>query len=816
MQTTRPLLILLLTIHATAAAGAAQGAWSAQCDQPGFGIGGRVFHLGTYRNELVAGLYKTPWRDGALLAHLARFDGVRWQPFGSGVSGEVRATLEFQGSLYVGGRFTTAGGQPATNIARWDGSAWQSVGAGFDNRVWALAEHKGQLYAAGEFTTSGATPVSRLAVWTGTGWQAVGGGLQWNLGVDAAVYGLLSDGNQLFVGGMFDRAGAIPASHVAAWDGTTWRALGGGVNNFGYGWVRALAFHGGRLVVGGVFGQAGAVSADNVAAWDGTQWSPLAAGVQGQIYGASVWALRAFQGDLYIGGAFALSGATPLYGIARFDGTTMHSPGGVTLAEFNPPTVMAMALWNGRLYCGGEFQVAGPLVPPDLGRAVFHVAAYDGAGWECVGRGLGFGDEVHVLGRYQGDVIAAGRFHTAGGRYVAGIARCDGDEWRLFGTFDGLIRGMTLHNGELWVAGEFYTVDGLVADGVARFDGSAWHAVGGGPGPQRANSIASYMGMIHIGTTGSPLRWNGASWQTFTPPIFGTLTQMLVHNGLLYMGGATPFHPGAPNLFAWDGVTLSVPGGGLNGSVEALGAFQGNLVVGGRFTQAGTLPARCIASWDGSAWSTFGSGIRGTTVMEITTFQGQLVVGGDFSRFQGEVTDYVARWSGSAWQAIGPSAPNGAVFALLADDLRGELHVGGWYSKNGNQDDSYYSLWQSTPAWTTVGSGLGTPRRTPALRGEGLLLPGSRASWRLSSARENAPAVLALGAQRIDQPLLGGVLVPRPDVVVPLPTDGIGTATLQVTWQGWAGVQVYAQAWTLDPAAPQGVSASDGLWLRSR
>src|SRR5688572_973249 len=142
---------LLAALLGAAVALPAQGEWSRAYDLPGFGIGGRVFHLGTYRNELIAGTYRSPWRDGQRLEHVARYDGVEWRPLGAGVSGPVRASLEFQGTLFVGGGFTTAGGIAAQNVARWNGASWQPAGAGLDGTVWSFAEHQGQLYAAGEF-----------------------------------------------------------------------------------------------------------------------------------------------------------------------------------------------------------------------------------------------------------------------------------------------------------------------------------------------------------------------------------------------------------------------------------------------------------------------------------------------------------------------------------------------------------------------------------------------------------------------------------------------------------------------------------------
>jgi hypothetical protein len=809
-----PLLLLATALVQAPASG--QGAWSPHFDVPGLGMGGRVFALGTWRNELIAGTTHPVWRDGNLLGHVGAFDGVRWHALGSGVDSHVRAICEFQGDLYIGGAFTHAGGTAASYVARWNGSTWQPVGAGFDNEVWALCEHQGQLYAAGAFVQSGTTTVNGVARWNGSTWLPLGIGLQWQLGMYYCGRALLSDGTDLYIGGDFDRAGGVPASYIARWNGATWSGVGGGINNFGWASVWRLVQHQGRIYASGSFGQAGSVLADNVAAWDGSQWHAVGAGVQNPLFGVAANALATFNNELYVGGNFIFSGNTQLARIARFDGQQLLPIGGVGRAEVQPATVIAMTAWNGRLWCGGEFELAGDILGSGPKFGVYHVAAYDGASWSTAGGGLGCNGGVHVLGRWQGQTIAGGRFDIAGGNSVRYLTRFDGDEWQPFGTFDGPVLDFCEHNGELWVAGDFYTINGVVANGVARFDGTSWSDVGGGPGPWRASCIASYQGSIHIGSVGSPQRWNGSLWQTFTPAITGSIDALHVHNGVLYMAGATPYHPGAPNIFAWNGTTLSVPGGGVNDFVESLGSFGNDLVVGGRFTQAGGVPARCVARWNGSAWSTFGAGIQGATVQAIATFQGALVLGGDFSAVQGATADYVARWTGSTWAPLATAQPNGPVSALLADDARGELLTGGGFSQVGAQDAGYLDAFEVTPFWTDVGQALSSPRRAPRLAGDGRLMTGSRTRWQLSSALENSLAVLALGLSTVNQPLFGGTLVPYPDALLLLLTDDIGTASYSLTWPGsLPGFQAWAQAWILDTAGPQGFTASNGVRLRA-
>ena len=51
---------------------------------------------------------------------VARWDGTEWHPLGSGVDNAVDTlVLGPDSMLYVGGRFSTAGGAPSNCIARW-------------------------------------------------------------------------------------------------------------------------------------------------------------------------------------------------------------------------------------------------------------------------------------------------------------------------------------------------------------------------------------------------------------------------------------------------------------------------------------------------------------------------------------------------------------------------------------------------------------------------------------------------------------------------------------------------------------------------
>jgi hypothetical protein len=136
-------------------------------------------------------------------------------------------------ALFVAGFFFFAGGIQANSIAKWDGTTWAAVGSGLVRgsqvaNVHALAVHDDgrglALYAAGDFTSAGGVPVNRMARWDGTSWSALGSGM--NNDVNAVTAYDDGSGPALYAGGVFSTAGGVAASRIAKWDGSSWSALG--------------------------------------------------------------------------------------------------------------------------------------------------------------------------------------------------------------------------------------------------------------------------------------------------------------------------------------------------------------------------------------------------------------------------------------------------------------------------------------------------------------------------------------------------------------------------------------------------------------
>ncbi|HEX5052442.1 MAG TPA: hypothetical protein VFZ65_11760, partial [Planctomycetota bacterium] len=100
----------------------------------------------------------------------------------------------------------------------------------------------------------------------------------------------------------------------------------------------------------------------------------------------------------------------------------------------------------------------------------------------------------------------------------------------------------------------------------------------------------------------------------------------------------------------------------------------------------------------------------------------------------------------------------------------------------------------------------------PSLVGSGPLTNGSSNTVTLTGAIQNANTLLVIGVLGAYAPLLGGVLVPDPLIVVPLVTNASGTVAWSFPQPGLPpGFPLRFQHWIEDGTASFGYTASNGL-----
>ncbi|MGQ9454654.1 MAG: hypothetical protein ACUVRS_06525 [Armatimonadota bacterium] len=329
------------------------------------------------------------------------------QGLGSASYAYVNTLCVYNGELYAGGTFLTAGNKPASYIARWNGSSWRSVGIGPDGYVTCMTVYNGELYVGGHFTSVNGSPANFIARWNGTSWQSVGNGM------NGPVLALCVHNGELYAGGAFTTADDSPALHIAKWNGSSWLPVGEGLDSGTFPYVFALGVHNGELYAGGGFQKAGDTTVNYIARWNGTSWQPVGNGMNNFVH-----ALCVYQNELFAGGDFTSAGGTTAIRIAKWNGSSWQNVG----SGMNQ-SVRAFLVYNGELYAAGAFTLAGG-VPAN------RIARLTETGWQPLGEGIG--DDypvVYALCEY-GDglssetaLYAGGYFTTAGGYESLCIAR---------------------------------------------------------------------------------------------------------------------------------------------------------------------------------------------------------------------------------------------------------------------------------------------------------------------------------------------------------------------------------------------------------
>ena len=150
----------------------------------------------------------------------------------------------------------------------------------------------------------------------------------------------------------------------------------------------------------------------------------------------------------------------------------------------------------------------------------------------------------------------------------------------------------------------------------------------------------------------------------------------------------------------WDGSAWTSLGTGFNGPVYAIETWGNFLVAGGLFTQADGAPALNIAIWTGTAWTAAGTGINGV-VRTIKFYDPYVYIGGEFTLANGVAVSNICRTNGLLWENMSGGV-NGPVYSI---DIRNFVFTGGKFSMAGSTSVSNVATWNGT-TWGTLADGL--------------------------------------------------------------------------------------------------------------
>ncbi|GEM_PF-2165736 len=353
----------------------------------------------------------------------------------------------------------------------------------------------------------------------------------------------------------------------------------------------------------------------------------------------------------------------------------------------------------------------------------------------------------------------------AGGVWVAssGVGHWDGSSWDLkvpansgissqFGSDHVSLDAV----GNLWVGFDLWGVD--------RFDGTAWDhwsTSNGLPGNFIDDLGAAPTGEHYAATNGGLGEFSNGAWTNITWPAslpFSATAVAVGPSGELWVGtagGLARRMGGTWDVFTPDNTAL--PAHWVNDIVVD---DDGTLYVATFESQVFPYPGG-VTRFDGTTWTTWSKD--------------------DSPLPHNQITDLALDNEGNLWIA----AASEAVAVMLFSD-----------------------------PWTDVGGSLAGAGGAPLLSGAGELTAGSTATLTASNAAPLANATLVAGLSQLSAPFKGGVLVPRPDVLISgLTTTSSGGLVFSGFWP--AGVpsaaEFFFQLWIVDAGAPAGLAASNGV-----
>ena len=572
--------------------------------------------------------------DGVAANNIAMFDGTSWTAMDDGTSGEVQTiAVSSDNVVYAAGEFGdfNESGTFYEKIVSWNGTVWSTLMHVTGPVIDIAVRGSASVFVGGDFVhmvpdieDGSAIEVNRFIYSDNSGgsWNAIGAGE--DIGFErsgaavngAEVFGIkIGSDNNVYVVGDFDTVAGQEAWDAAFWDGSTWTALGGGVDiGLDDSEVHALIETEAGWFLGGQFVSVGDLKGvRSIAQWTGETWAALGGGL-GYLPGLSGAASNIKigpDGNVYVSGTFVSAGGVTTDGTAYWDGLRWNAFG----ETFNQPVRDIAIAPDGTVYAVGTF------VRPNF--TTFPVAMWDGSAWVEVGDITTFANipPMEMQIDSQGNVYVAGAaVQTINGNAVTGngglahIVMWDGTEWSIPGDgVDNVVTVIHLDDSDnLYVGGKFDEAGGTPARGIAMWDGTSWNSFGlGFRDDVKAIAIAA--------------------------------------DGTLYAGGefeATDFqNPIDPNsgvpalrVAMWDGSAWSQVGEGLNDKVNALEFDdEGVLYAAGVFTADGTESTTLnrIAAWDGSSWTALGGGFdRDADALAFHSEHG-LFVGGTFSLANG-------------------------------------------------------------------------------------------------------------------------------------------------------------------------------------
>lgn len=687
------------------------------------GFSGNILTTVVHDGSIHIGGWFSSYNEHILTSGVARFDpgSNRWVELGTAFRSLVtRQTSAFHvhnGQLYAGiaSRLADLMGE-SSNVVLWTGTDWQPVGDALPFTPSAFATYKGDLYAA-----SGNTLYKLSAGnWTSTG-----------VSFDGNIASLLVDGEDLLIGGAFTRANLSSVMPTTLFTGlyrfTQERpSLGTGVFNDGWVFNNAQTFDA-QITLNSQGRRQ--FSARHLPTYNGDLLAfPLefldVGGVRRVVLQSNVTTnLQCGQSQIVLGvpSDTLSSGFDPTndttFRLGVRDNATRVCDRPADDIVFTVTRVPMKSIGDG-------LEAANTIV-----RRVNRVVRWNGTDHpQSVGIGVAPNTNEAVLSMvsWDGTVVKAGTFTTYDGFPMQRIAKLDRTtgEWVPMGAgfASGLAR-VLVHDGHLYAFGEFNMATSGLPVRFARWTGSGWIGVGSAQDHTSVITALSHDGALYAAlgnaNNGDIVRWvrlDGNAWTDVLPVDEDAIGSVGQASSLAFLGddmysGGNTFRLGLTRVNRLGRYTPSAGwqpvGSGVNQFVRKMRVFDGDVILAGDFTQFNDgTPANRVARIRNGVLMPMADGLN-SSVWDLVVHNGGLYAVGPFTASGSAQVLRVAHWSGNAWVSMGQGLTG---VGLSIVPFQGSLHVGG---ANIMSDGSNAASWDGQK-WVSITPILHPGTQTPA------------------------------------------------------------------------------------------------------
>ncbi len=430
------------------------------------------------------------------------------------VDGFVRVVVpDGSGGWFVGGSFSKIGSVARSSLAHVlaDGTIDPGFAVGVDSgtttgEVLTLVRVGSTLYVGGAFTTVGGQPRSNLAA-IDTSTQALIG--TWAPDPDNSVLTLAAGGSSVYVGGSFSTIAGRPRAGLAAFDRGTGE-LDAWAPALSQPSVTALATSPTTLYVSGDFVQIAGATRTRLAAFDLATgaldaWAPTSDGPEAKL------SYAAATDTIYLSGAahWIANEFVNVIGLDAETGaavTTLPWTGTYTTASAAGSTLYLASTFDEDPGPGMDIKTLVLGLDLLTGREVFRARMPS-----SFGSGAG---EVRTIAVQGGDVVLGGWFESVGGADRHRLAAVDLTTGQATGWnpgADGTVRALAVDGLRVLAGGDFGTAGGATRSRIAaldRGDGSAtaWNpnVTGGAVRALAVDGGTVYLGGLFTGVGGQP------------------------------------------------------------------------------------------------------------------------------------------------------------------------------------------------------------------------------------------------------------------------------------------------------------------------